>query len=152
MLTMTGICTCKIVNRDGKWWCSEVINGSNLGYGTYVFKVASSVYGLDPNVVSGYLPGMTRRMSTAHREIDIEFSTWNIPGNENSQYVVQPFTVPGNIYRFNTVYTGNTTQGFVWQPADIFFQSLEGDSVFPGDTGIINSWTYSGGHNPPPGR
>ena len=36
-----------------------------------------------------------------YREIDFEFSRWGIPGNQNSQYVIQPWNVAGNIHPFN---------------------------------------------------
>jgi hypothetical protein len=141
-----------IVYRDNRWWCSEVINSLNLGYGTYVFKVASPLVGLDPSVVLGLFTWDDTSALYAHREIDIEFSTWNIAGNQNSQYVVQPYDISGNIYRFDTTYVGITTQGFIWQPTSIFFQSLEGDAVFPSSTNIINSWSYTGGSIPIPGN
>jgi len=54
--------------------------------------------------------------------------------------------------RFNTLFTGVTTHGFIWHPAGIFFQSLEGEPVFPGAAGVINTWTYTGGSIPVPGN
>lgn len=36
----------------------------------------------------------------AHRELDVEVSRWGVVGNPNAQFVVQPFTVPQNIVRF----------------------------------------------------
>jgi hypothetical protein len=142
----------KIVYRNNRWWCSEVINTANLGYGTYVYKVLSPVNSLDPNAVLGLFTWDDTSANYAHREIDIEYSIWSSPGNQNSQFVIQPYDLSGNIHRFDTAFAGPTTNGFIWNPSHIFFRTLAGDSPFPGNSGTIESWDYTGGSIPVPGN
>lgn len=59
-----------------------------------------------------------------YREIDIELSQWNDPGNANCQFVVQPYTKPENIDRFDSP-KGATEHEFVWDPGVLSFQSID---------------------------
>lgn len=143
----------KIVDHDGKWWCSEVINESILGYGRYIFKLVTPLNVMDPSAVLSLFTWDETSGDFSNREINIELSTWNISGNQNSQYVIQEYYIKGNVFRFGAVYApGVTTHGFTWDPASIFFQSLAGDVTFPGETGVINSWNYTGGSIPTHGN
>ena len=62
----------------------------HLGYGTYEFKTAYSVNGLDPNITFGAFTrdpyGLDSRLPSPHREIDFEGSRWsNASAMTNSQ-------------------------------------------------------------------
>ncbi len=142
----------KITNRDGKWYCAEVISKRSFGYGKYIFYLASRVDQLDKNVVLGLFtwddtcPGN-------HREIDIEFARWGAEEAENAQYVVQPWDHPENRHRFNIQLSENySTCSFDWDSESILFQSLYGHYISPPDESyIIESWNYTGEDIPEPG-
>jgi len=134
----------KITNRNGIWYCPEVICKDTFNYGRYVFKVASPVGMLDRNIVCGLF---TYDMSPleAHREIDIEFSRWGIIQDTNAQYVIQPFNLPG--YRHRWIIPGwvtNSSHIFEWKPDTIKFMSVRGYNVNPPYDTIYHSWTFSG--------
>ncbi|MBC8232168.1 T9SS type A sorting domain-containing protein [bacterium] len=143
----------KIVQRDEKWYCTEVINKETLGYGQYIFYVASRVDLLDPNTVVGLFTWDTNAPQYNYREIDIEFAKWADPENDNAQFVVQPYDTPGNTHRFNIVLNGDySTHLFEWRKNRIDFQSLHGHELPPPTEGhIIESWTYTGSDIPPTG-
>lgn len=143
----------KIVKRGGKWYSTEIINEAQLGYGQYVFHIASRLDQLDPNVVLGLFT-YDESPDYNYREIDIEFSRWGDPLYDNSQFVIQPYTTDGNIERFNTALAKGqkSTHGFDWEPDHISFQSLFGDQLFPGSANQIHTWTYTGADLPPTGN
>jgi hypothetical protein len=72
----------RITNVNGSWYASEVVLNQTLGYGEYVFRVASSLERLDPNVVFGMFTYNYIDPAFGHRELDIEssprlgFLTW----------------------------------------------------------------------------
>lgn len=144
----------KIVYRDGKWFCTEVYNQASLGYGEYIFYLESKIQLLDKNIVIGFFTWDNNAPQYNYREIDIEFSKWGIANNQNSQFVVQPYSIQGNIYRFDTILNDlYSTHKFCWKPDGIIFTSLYGHKsvpVLPSD--IINFWEYAGNYNPPPGQ
>lgn len=144
----------KIIKRNNRWHCTEVITKDILGYGKYVFRLSSRIDQLDKNVVLGLFTWDDTSPDFSYREIDTEFSRWSQEVNDNSQYVVQPWNVSGNMFRFNAQLTGNqSTHGFNWQPNTVFFQSLFGHQTFPGPINReIRSWTYTGGSIPPTGN
>lgn len=143
----------RIVQRDGIWYCAEVVHKESLGYGRYIFHLASRVDNLDPNVVVGLFTYDETSADYAHREIDIEHSRWGDAENDNSQFVVQPYNIPGNMHRFNLDQSGDaSTQAFAWRPESVFYQSIEGDQPFPATSGVVASWTYTGSSLPPPGN
>jgi hypothetical protein len=57
-----------------------------------------------------------------HREIDIELSQWGDPVSKNSQFAIQPFYVPANVFRFNSP-AGAMTHSFRWEPSRVSFKS-----------------------------
>jgi hypothetical protein len=132
----------RIAKTSTDWHCSEVICKESMGYNLYEFEVASRVDLLDPNVVAGiftwddcsqYEPAPNNYF----REIDMEFSKWGNPGNKNSQYVIQPYTIPANINRFTMDPEGleTSTHSFQWLPGSVLFSSHWGDSSY--------SWNYT---------
>jgi len=141
----------KITKKDGKWYCTEVISDSSFGYGKYIFYVASRVDQLDKNIVVGLFTWDTFAPEHNYREIDIEFAKWGQATNENAQYVVQPYTNPANMKRFNIKLNGDySTHIFDWQPDTIFFQSINGHCLSPPDSNyLIQSWIYTGKDIPP---
>jgi hypothetical protein len=89
----------RIRNRDGHWWSTEVGTKANLGHGEYRFHLDSNIDALDPNIVLGLFT-WDNDPAEAHREIDIEISRWSREKDDNIQFVLQPYKVPGNRLRF----------------------------------------------------
>jgi len=142
----------KITKREGKWYCPEVISARSYGYGKYVIRLASRFDLLNENIVVGLFTWCDAR-EYHHREIDIELSRWGDPANANSQYVVQPWDTPGNIYRFDIQITGEySTHNFDWRSDQITWQSYYGISPLPiPDSLLIKTWSYRGPDIPKPG-
>ncbi|MFD2966800.1 glycoside hydrolase family 16 protein [Sphingobacterium bambusae] len=135
----------KIVQKGGLWYCSGLLLRQSLGYGKYIFYVASDVSKLDQNVVGGLF---TYR--TDEEEIDIEFSKWSDPDNMDSQFAVQPSERAGNKVRYNLELTGEqSTHSFDWQPTYIDFFSLQGHSATVTPDNLIRQWRYTGANIPP---
>ncbi len=89
----------RITQRDGRWYCAEVVSVRHLGYGSYRFYLDTDTEKIDPNVVLGMFT-WSDDSAYSHREIDIEISRWGRADNQNAQFVIQPYTRPINIVRF----------------------------------------------------
>lgn len=135
----------KVVERNGNWYCSGVILRQSYGFKKYVFYVSSRVDDLDVNMVGGLFTHITD-----DEEIDIEFSRWSDPDNENSQFAVQPSFKAGNKKRYNLDLNENfSTHFFDWKPESIEFASYKGHTLTPEADAIVNTWTYTGESIPP---
>lgn len=126
-----------ITRRDGRWYCAEVISTRSFGYGTYRFYLDTVVDNLDPQVVLGMFT-WNDDPAYNHREIDIEVSRWGQADNKNGQFVVQPYTIPQNIVRFQ-IPSGleATTHLFTWKADNVFYQSLKGHDAAPSDSSLV---------------
>lgn len=143
----------RIVQRDGKWYCTEVYTAEPLGYGTYRFILASRVDQLDRNAVLGLFTWDDNAPQYNYREIDIEFSRWGVEGNDNSQFVVQPWDTPGNRFRFDTqLQSDYSTHLFRWEWDRVGFSSFLGSAPSPDPADEIATWEYAGGDVPPAGE
>jgi len=117
--------TLRVFERDGRYYCAEVVSAAHLGYGTYRFDVASNVNRLAADLVLGLFtwsddPGA----EGTHKELDIELSRWGNPENDVAQFVVQPYTKPENIRRFALPATATgSTHAFDWTPSRVHFSS-----------------------------
>jgi hypothetical protein len=137
-------------NENAQWFCTEVIADTSFGFGKYSFNIASRVDTLDVNTVFGLFTwDDVSRYSVLwpdpdFREYDIEFGYWGDPDNDAGQYAVQPYYVPGNIFRFPVGSQVNTIHIIDWQPDTVFFSSLEEDST------LISEFVYYGSdlHSP----
>lgn len=144
-----------ITDNGAVWQCAEVVCTQSLGYGRYSFTIGTDVSQMNEWAVLGLFTWDDAEEAN-HREIDIECSRWGIQGDQNAQFVVQPFDTPGNRYRFDLP-TGlvTTTHSFDWRSDGISFASIEGQpvgvgSAATGDT--IEQWSYAGEDVPPPGN
>lgn len=134
----------KLTYRNGKWYCPEVFTDQYLGYGYYRFEIEGQIDQLDQKVVLGCFS-----YSSQGDEIDIEFSRWDNPSGPNGQYVVQPWTTPGNRYQFPfTLIQPKSNHEFIWQPDSITFVSNQG-GIDEGGL-LIQWWTYKGASKPTP--
>ncbi len=135
----------KIVQKGGVWYCAGVTVRQSLGHGKYVFYVSSKVSELDRHVVAGLFTYMNDE-----EEIDIEFSRWSDPDNQDAQFAVQPAHLAGNKERFDLDLVGErSTHAFHWQPHRIDFLSVQGHGFTPTPDNLIHQWTYTGANIPP---
>ena len=153
----------KIARSGNRWYCAEVVSAESFGYGTYRFYLASAVDALDPNVVLGPFT-LNDDPAYNHRELDIEFARWADRKSLNAQYVVQPYTVAENMYRFNQpAGVPESNHSFLWTEQEASFLSLRGlvplrlsDNVIAehsftsgipvagGENARINLWLFRG--------
>ena len=142
----------KITERNGQWYCSEVFTNQSLGYGKYIFYVVGKIDELNENVVMGNFV-FDKTNPPYYSEIDMEFSKWGNPDNDNAVYVVQPDYVNGNRNSFTmTLGGGYSTHLFDWRPDSVNFQSTHGHYAAPPYPWFsIHSWNYEGNYIPVPG-
>jgi hypothetical protein len=147
----------KITFDNGMWNCAEVILDRSLGYGRYLFKLDSRVDDLDPQAVLGLFTYSDSPLFN-NREIDIEFSRFaNASDPDNAQYVVQPYTIPGNLFRWRMPAVSPSRHSFHWTPKQVLFESFadhdriarfrnDGPTVPPkGDEKVhLNLWLFRG--------
>jgi hypothetical protein len=134
----------KILKQGGRWYCSEVILNATLGYGTYRWYLESRVDNFDPSVVLGLFTWSDPAPEN-HREIDIEMSKWADPNNLNAQYVIQPYDVAANIFRFNQPPVTTSNHGFNWRQGSVAFTSLSGLDPTPNGSNVIQQRTFTNG-------
>jgi len=137
----------RVVERAGVWTCAEAVLDAPQGYGVYTFQLAGRLDALDPQeVFSPFL------FESPAREIDIEFSQ-TLASPLDAQYVIQPFTRPGNLRRFALPAVTESTHRIVWRADAVEFLSWRGFAPFPPASGdVLQGWTYTGPDIPPPGR
>ena len=87
---------------------------------------------LNPSAVLGFFTWDDRHSEGFHNELDIELSRWGDPQGKNAQYVIQPFYVPENFYRFN-VPVGVSTYQLRWEPGTAGFTTFAGAASGPGE-------------------
>jgi hypothetical protein len=142
----------KMTNKDGKWYCAEVVTAEPLGYGSYQFKLSSRVELLDKQAVLGLFTWDTIAPQFNYREIDVELSSWGEDAGLNAQFVVQPWDRADNRHRFaidpQAVFS---TYNFVWTPESIQFLSFVGEAQSPDPEDIVEQWSYTGADIPPAG-
>ncbi len=124
----------KVRYENGVWYCSEVYLQKSLGYGKYIFHMATRPDLLKPMLVNGLF-----LYQRDQREVDIEFTKWGDPARtNNAQYVVSPSKQSGHMYRFPLSLGNDTsTHTIQWTSSTLQFQSYDGDN-------LVQDWTYSG--------
>ncbi len=128
----------KITNQNGGWQCTEIESESVFGHGAYTFNVGSAVSNLDPNIVQGLFT-WSNDPASAHREIDVEFSRFGRPADTtNSQFVVQPFSAPGQLLRYTLPAAPSSTHTFDWESNSVEFTSST-------SAGVAENWTETAG-------
>lgn len=117
----------RISRQNGQWYSSEVNLNRSFGYGTYSFVVRNADK-LDPAVVLGMFTWDDHRDDQQHREMAIELSTWGNPNSRSAQYVIQPYYIPANVYRFDPPH-GLQHYTFRWEPGRVVFSAFAANSV-----------------------
>lgn len=115
----------RIAKRANAWTCAEVTLTRSLGYGSYSF-VVRDISGLEPAAVFTMFTWDYAGRDPSHREMDIEVSRWGEnSADRNAQFLIQPFYVPENAFRF-TMPGGVLTNSFRWEPGSISFKTVRG--------------------------
>lgn len=142
----------KLISKDGRWYCAEVVTTEPLGYGSYQFKILSGAASLDKYAVLGLFTWDTTAPQFNYREIDIELSRWGEDAGLNAQFVVQPWDHSGNRHRFAIdPQADSSTHIFVWSPKSVQFLSFLGGVQSPDPNNIVAQWFYTGTDVPPAG-
>jgi hypothetical protein len=140
----------KVTQIDGKWQCGEVYLLKSLGYGTYTVQISSQLNNLDQNTVAAPL----FIYAALNQELDNEYSGVGglIPNPFNAQFVVQPYTVSGNVTQYLQSSTAQFTSQIEWRADHVTFQTWNGWSNDPVTSDIISQWTYTSSDIPPVGQ
>ncbi len=143
----------RITRVGDQWHCAEIVSLRSFGYGTYRVYVDTPAEVVDLNAILGLFTWSDSPEYT-HREIDVEISKWSDPeDSDNAQFVVQPWTTPGNLERYKVPEDEpNTTHCFEWKPKRIRFVSY-GNHYVDDRTGNkkCDSWSFSGSSVPQAG-
>lgn len=185
----------ELKNIGGQWQSGEVrvLPPSNAAfdYGRYTFSLKSVrvvdlrngqvvATNLPLSTIVGFFTWDSTENYAIHEnynhEVDVELSQWNVPGNADVQFLVQPPGSPQQ-YRFFSGNQGGFRQaphvyGFEWKPAEIqWFSSAGGGQSFiynsqaalaanqpdytqcmPAQVEVrINLWDQFGSYSPPNG-
>lgn len=132
----------RMEEHGGVWSCAEVSLTRSLGYGSYIFVVHDSGQ-LAPSAVFGLYTFDESRTDNVRSELDVELSRWGNPDGQNAQFVVQPFYVPENIYRFR-VPSGLLTQVFRWEPGRASFKTMRGAGIGR-DAPVVSEHVFTSG-------
>ncbi len=110
----------RITHRAGSWYCAQLALIRSLGYGTYILRVRK-VSHLEPAAVFSMYTFDEFHGDQYYREMDVEMSQWGDAANENNaQYGIQPFYVPGNVSQFKAP-AGPLTYTMRWKSGSVTF-------------------------------
>lgn len=123
-LDSTGALHLRTARQGQTWTCAEVQLQRSLGYGTYSFTLRD-LPDYEPSTLLALFTWDDREAGQNHRELDIELSQWGDPQAKDAQFVVQPYYVAANSFRFRKP-KGTQTHRFRWEPGRVIFESLEG--------------------------
>jgi hypothetical protein len=134
----------RVTQCRGSWRSAEVILDQPVAWGTYRFTIEGPIDALDPNLVgAGFL------YESLAEEIDVELSRWGLAVGPNAQFVVQPWTTPGNRHPFDLALTGSkSTYTIEWTKDSVRFECRQGGIDEGGE--VVESWTYAGPDVPHP--
>jgi hypothetical protein len=153
----------RIAREGSQWTCADIGLTRSLGYGSYGFAI-HEMPALEPSTVLGMYTWDPAEGGQNHREMDVELSQWGDPAIKNTQFVIQPYYVAANVFRFNSP-PGPQIHSFQWDPGRVTFRSTLGtngkqgrilsEHVFTsgipspgGETVHINLYTYGKSRTP----
>lgn len=113
--------------REGRWTSAEARVTHSLGYGTYAFDVRDTSP-FDPSAAFSMYTFDPLGSDQNFRELTIDIGPWGEPDSMSGQFVVQPETVPANVFRF-AIPAGLVTYSFRWEPGRVSFKAVRGRSV-----------------------
>jgi hypothetical protein len=120
----------RIARSGDQWTCAEISLTRSLGYGTYTFHFGKLPV-LEPASVLGMFTWDEPEGGQSHREIDIELSQWGDPMAKNAQFVIQPYFVAANVFRFDSTAVP-ITYSCRWEPGSATFRAIERLGQGPG--------------------
>jgi hypothetical protein len=137
----------RILEKEERWLCAEIVCREKFGYGTWLFTVSSRWDLFDSQAVLGLFT-YSHDPDYFHRELDIEVSSWGGLFDNLGQFTVQPHGNPDTFKRFPLPGSGTITFSLSWNEERILFRAWEGSSGAPREgTGAVE-WIYPG--TPPP--
>jgi len=112
----------KIIQKQGRWYCSEVVSKESFGYGKYVFTVNGNFADLDKNVIFGLFTWDDAALQKYHNEIDLEYGNWGVLDSPNLQFVIQPEILEESKRKFKVRFdTTSTINCIEWIPGSVKF-------------------------------
>jgi hypothetical protein len=130
----------RLTRSGDEWTCAEVHSVRFLGYGIYRFGIRD-LGQLEPAAMFSTFTHAENGVDRDYREMDIHMTQWGDVLNKNAEYVVQPYFVPADVYRFD-IPPGFITTQMEWSPERARFSSWKGDTV----TGKpVSTWTFTPG-------
>jgi hypothetical protein len=139
----------RIVKKQDKWSCAEVVLDRSLGYGTYVVTVRDATK-LEPSAVFSMTTFDDWGGNQYYREMDVEIGRWgNALSKNNAQYGIQPFYVPGNVFPFK-IPSGTLTHSMRWESGRASFKTSRGSSMTDGSS-VVTEHEFTSGI-PSPGQ
>ncbi len=132
-----------ILPAGGSWTCSEVVAPASLGFGEYRWTIAGKFSTLDPRSVVGLFT-----YEDNDHEIDFEVSRWGKPGDDNAQFVLQPYA-PDSMRRFDAGAADRLTISLIWAEKSVRFRCWVGADT---SKSPLHEWTYTGPKIPRPGK
>jgi hypothetical protein len=121
-----------LTERDSRWTGADIRLTRSLGYGTYSFAVRDASQ-IDPSAAFSMYTFDPLGSDQNFRELTIDVSRWGDPGNMNGQFVVQPETVPANVFRL-AIPAGLVTHSFRWEPGRVSFKTVRGSATARGES------------------
>jgi hypothetical protein len=117
----------QIKKKSGSWSCAEIFLNRSFGYGTYSVTVRDTSH-LEP-VAAFSMFTFDESASEQHfREMDVEVHGRGDAANKNNtQYAIQPFYSPGNLFPFAAP-SGTLTYILRWEPGHATFKTFRGRS------------------------
>jgi hypothetical protein len=114
-----------------------------LGYGTYSIVVRDTSH-LEPAVILSMNTFDVWAGEEHFRELDMEIGRWGRANNEdNAQYGIQPFYVPGNVGSLKEP-PGTITHTLRWEPGRASFEAVRGSSLY-GEGPVVFHHAFSSG-------
>lgn len=133
----------QIKKKSDTWSCAEIFLDRSFGYGTYSVTVRDTSH-LEPAAAFSMFTFDESAGDQRFREMDVEVHGRGRAANENNaQYAIQPFYIPGNLFSFVTP-PGTVTYVLRWEPGHATFKTFRGRSSGAGAQPVSeHEFTYA---------
>lgn len=127
--------------EGGEWHCAGLTMTHSLGYGTYRFVVADSSQ-FPPSAMFDMFMRPDHEDPDERSGFSIALGQRNKKDSPNANFVVQPYYVPGNTFRFNAP-AGVMSYVLRWEPGSAAFKGFSGISLTP--RGVVKEQVFRSG-------